>query len=239
VPLPAFVSAVVGAGSPPSSLGPTLQTGALATATGGYLFVTAAHYTSGVSVSAVTDTVGNTFVRAGTVQGGDASDHQETWFTPAPIVGTASSVVTLAYTGNAQYRYAIQALFSWGSITSVTYDTEATIAIQSASAKATNTLSVADNGLLIGAFGMWDGIPSPLSSGTGTILLGTPNTASCEFAMAYRLFTSSAAAATLSIIGPSANAWSVTVKAFRGVGGSSSAAAASPLRTITLINAGT
>jgi hypothetical protein len=211
----------------------------MATTTGGYLFVTATHYAT-VDVSAVTDTVGNTFVRAGSVQGvsGDPNDNNTTWYTPSPIVGTASNVVTVAYTGTADYRRIVQSFFSWGSVTSITYGAEAIHIFQTASAKASTTLSVADEGLVLGSFNIVDGVPIALSSNTGTMLMAAPNSASCELGVAYRLFTGSSIAATITVVGPTTGVYGITAKSFRGVGGSS-AAAASPLRTITLINAGT
>lgn len=222
--LPAFVRAtgLFGGGA---AGGIALTSSAMATETGSYLFVGSTHYTTGVNVSAVTDTVGNTFVRAGTVQGGDANQDNEIWYTPNPIVGTLSNAVIVKYTAAASYRDVTQCCFSWGGTTSITYGTEAAHAFPSGSAMASGTLSVAAEGLLIGNWVAYD-TPRETASSTGTIMIAVPNSASSDMVTGFRLFTASNAVATLTIVQNTSvpNRYSVIAKAFRGIAGTATAA---------------
>lgn len=235
--LPVFVRAtgIYGGGG---SGGAALTTPAMATEAGGYLFVSSTHYTSGVNVSAVTDTVGNTFVRAGTVQGGDANQDNEIWYTPNPITGTLSNAVIVKYTAAASYRDVAQCCFSWGDTSSITYYAEASHAFQSASAQDSGTLSVADEGLIIGNWVAYDR-PAGMSSSTGTIMVGL-STATCDMAVAYRLYTTSSVAATITIVSSfgGTDRYSVVAKSFKGVAAGTSTPSTALGITLPLTGAG-
>lgn len=235
--LPVFVRAtgVYGGGNVG---GVALTTSAMATEAGGYLFVSSTHYTPGVNVSAVTDTVGNTFVRAGTVQGGDANQDSEIWYTPNPITGTLSNAVIVKYTAAASYRDAAQCCFSWGGTSSITYYAEASHAFPSASAQTSGTLSVADEGLIIGNWVAYDN-PVGLSSSTGTIMVGIPTTTTCDMAVAYRLYTTSSVAATITLVKSSGTErYSIVAKSFKGVAAGTSTPSTALGITLPLTGAG-
>lgn len=222
--------------------GIALTTSAMQTTTGGYLFVGACHYTSGVNISAVVDTVGNTFVKAGTTQGGDALQDNEIWYTPNPITGTLSNAVIVRYTASASYRDVIQCLFSWGGTTSITYDTQATHAFPSTSICASNTLSVADEGLVIGNWVGFDNA-SPVSNTAGTtIMVAVPNTASCDMATCYRVFTASSGVATVQLVNTGNSTWgtrySVVAKSFFGIAAGTSTPSTALNITLPLTGAG-
>ena len=235
--LPVFVRATGAYGGGPAG-GPALTTSAMATEAGGYLFVSTTHYTPGVNVSAITDTVGNTFVRAGTVQGGDANQDNEIWYTPNPITGTLSNAVIVKYTASASYRDVAQCCFSWGGTSSITYYAEASHAFRSASAQDSGTLSVADEGLIIGNWVAYDNLAG-LSSSTGTIMVGVQTTATCDMAVAYRLYTTSSVAATITLVKNFATyRYSIVAKSFKGVAAGTSTPSTALSITLPLTGAG-
>lgn len=191
---------------------------AIAITTGSYLFAHASHYTTGINVSAVIQTSGgNTFVKAGTTQGGDANQDNEIWYTPSPITGTTSATFQVRYTGSAGFRIIQVAEFSWGGITSVSYDVEATHALISGSAHTSNSLTPTQaDSLLIGAWVAFDA-PRSLSTGSATLIGPATGTTADDFALGYRL-ANSISTYTVSVIGPStADRYSVILKAFKGV----------------------
>lgn len=232
--LPSFVNATL---VTPGGTGTACTTTALATTTGSFLFVSSTHYTPGINISAVVDTVGNLYTRAGTVQGGDANQDNELWYTPSSIVGTASNSVIVRYTGTAAFRDVSQCQFSWGGTTSITYDSEAAHKLVSGSAQTSNTLSVAAEGLVIGNWVAYDDTWT-VSNGTGTIIALGPTTALPDMVVAYRLFTLSSAAATIGIIlGATGRTFSGIAKSFKAVAAGTSTPAAAPIH-LTLFNSG-
>lgn len=236
--LPVFVRAtgIFGGGA---AGGAALTTSAMATEAGGYLFVASTHYTTGVNVSAVVDTVGNTFVRAGTVQGGDANQDNEIWYTPNPVTGTLSNAVIVKYTAAASFRDVIQCCFSWGATSSITYHSEAVHAFPSSSAAASGTLSVADEGLIIGNWVAYDTVRA-LSSSTGTIMAAIPTTASVDMATAFRVLTASSNATTIQLVlgTTTGDRYSVVAKSFKGVAAGTSTPSTALGITLPLTGAG-
>lgn len=215
-----------------------ITSSALNVTTGSYLFVHASHYTPGVNISAVVDTVGNTFIKAGTTQGGDANQDSEIWYTPSPVVGTTSDFAIVRYTSiSSTFRIVQFAQFSWGGVTSISYDVESTHVLDSGSAIATTlTTSVADS-LLLGAWVAFDSAIA-LSTGTATkIVEQGAGAAADDFALGY-LLADSVSAYGVSLIGPTGNRYSVVCKAFVGIGGGGTATPAAAMYTLTLTNAG-
>lgn len=214
-----------------------ITTSSFATTTGQYVFVHASHYTSGRNVSAVTVT-GATMTKAGTTQGGDANQDSEIWYSIDPVVGTTTAIATVIYDGLAAFRLAAVAVFSWGGITSISYEAESTHALLSGSAKASNTCTtLTDDDLLIGGWVAYD-YPHNLSNGTATIgTVENPGAPADDYALGYRL-AASASAYTVTLIGNNTyDRYSVICKAFKGVTGAGTTTAAN-LYTLTLTNSG-
>jgi hypothetical protein len=206
------------AGSTTTGTSPTKST-----TTGNFLFVSLTHYTSGVSVTGVTDTAGNTYVKAGTTQGGDASHKNEIWYTPAKITGNAANAATMTTSGAASYRIICQAEFSHPSADSIAFDAEAAHALVASSSLAytSNALSttVADD-LILANFVAFDG-PVAFSNSTGTIIFeSNPD----DLALAYRFADAAASySIALGVAANSTNRYSIVAKAFKAVSGGTAA----------------
>lgn len=214
-----------------------LTSSALSFATGSYLFVHASHYTSGLNVSAVIQTSGgNTFVKAGTTQGGDANQDNELWYTPSPVTGTTSATFQVRYTGNAEFRIVQVAEFSWGSVTSISYEAESAHSLVTGSARVSLTLTPLVSGnLLLGAWVAFD-TPRVLSAGTATPIGPVTGSTADDFALGYRL-VDSVSAYTLSLIAPFEDSrYSIIAKAFKGV--AAGTATAATLGTLPLLGVG-
>lgn len=204
-----------------------LTSTAISFATGSFLFVHTSHYTN-MNISSVIQTTGaNTFLKAGTTQGGDANQDNELWYTPNPVVGTTSATFQVRFTGSAEFRLMQVAEFSWGGVTSISYEAEAAHALATGSARTSLTLTplVSDN-LILGCWVAYDGAVA-LSSGPTTTLAGDAvGSTADDFALGYRL-VDSVSAYTVSLIGPTPTGrYSVIAKAFKGVGGTATATAA-------------
>lgn len=231
-----FIQAI---GHEPAGAASAITSSALSITTGRYLFVHGSHYTTGINISAVIQTSGgNTFIKAGTTQGGDANQDGDIWYTPSPITGTTSATFQVRYTGNADFRIVQVAEFSWGSVDSISFEVESAHNLVSTSAKASLTLTtgVADN-LILGAWVAYD-FRTSLSTGSATMIgPATTNADEDDFALGYRT-VDSASAYTVTLIGTVTDRrYSVIAKAFKGVTGAGTATAAT-LTTLPLLGVG-
>lgn len=233
--LPAFLAGTATAVGATGSLG---SSPALATTTGQFLFVGSTHYTSGVNVSAVTDTAGNTFVRAGTVQGGDANQDNEVWYTPDPIAGNAANIVTVRYSGNAAFRDISQVAFSWGGATSITYYAEAAHTLDACPNLISTSISVEAEALIIGNFVAYDAARALSNSAIGTIAASVGGGGVNDMCTLYRLVTASGGAVIgCGITSIDTDRYSIVAKSFRALAGGGTATAAD-MHQLTLTNAG-
>lgn len=231
-------SFVQATGVEPANSSTAVTSSALSITTGNYLIIHGSHYNTGINISAVVQTSGaNTFVKAGSTQGGDANQDSEIWYTPSPIVGTTSATFQVRFTAGALFRIIQVAEFSWGGITSISYEVESSHVLATTSAKTSLTLTpLTTDNLIIGAWVAFD-VTTPLSSNTATMVgLATGSTAD-DFALGYRL-VDSVSAYTVALTGvATAERYSVIAKAFKGVGAGGTATAAD-MHTLTLTNAG-
>ncbi len=150
----AFVNAT-GANDATSAL--TIATPALSVTAGNTIIVSVSSYTATKrTVSSITDTAGNTYTRCGNQEAGDASHDQEVWVA-ANILGNASNVVTVTFSGSAAWRYVIAAQYS-GLATLSPYDVGSALRITaSGTTHTTNTaVTTVVNELCFGWFVTWD-----------------------------------------------------------------------------------
>lgn len=150
----AFVNAT---GANNASSAGTIATPAFSVTAGNTIIVSVSSYTATKqTVSSITDTAGNTYTRCGNREAGDASHDQEVWVA-ANILGNASNVVTVTFSGSAAWRYVIAAQYS-GLATSSPYDVgSALIITASGTTHTTNTaVTTVANELCFGWFVTWD-----------------------------------------------------------------------------------
>lgn len=197
----------------------TIVSPTLATTTGRFLVVLAGKYHTGTTITGVTDTAGNTYTRAGSSQGTDASHTQEIWFTASPITGNAANAVTVTYSAAATYRVVSQAEVSLSGATAMAYDAEATIALTaSGTTHASNSLTTsATDALILGGWVAW-GSDRELSDGTGTIMWEEGGAAVDGAAFAYR-FTDAPGSYSISLTSGAADQFTVNAKSFSFTGG--------------------
>ena len=136
--------------------GTTWAAPALATTAGNTLIVWTSGYTNGSTVTGVTDTDGNTFVKLGTTGGGDATHKMDVWAAYG-IKTHAANVVTLAYNQATSFRVIAVAQFS--GIATNGYDATSPFLLD-ASATAThptaNTATTAQaSELVVGFYVSW------------------------------------------------------------------------------------
>jgi len=150
----AFVNAT-GANSSASSM--TIVTPAFAVTAGNTIVVGVSSYTATRrTVSSITDTAGNTYTRCGNREAGDASHDQEVWVA-ANILGRANNVITVTFSGSADWRYVIAAQYS-GLSTASPYDAgSGLIVTANGTTHTTNTsVTTAADELCFGWFVTWD-----------------------------------------------------------------------------------
>ena len=105
----------------------TIASAAFNATTGNAVLVGVSAYDTDGVVTGVTDTAGNTYVRAGSDEGLDATHHMSVWYA-LNITGNASNVVTATYTGSSAYRILGVSQFS-GLATTGAYDQTSAIKI--------------------------------------------------------------------------------------------------------------
>jgi hypothetical protein len=108
----AFVNAT-GAYSGAASA-PTIVTPAFSVTAGNTIIVCVSSYTPNNirTVSSITDTAGNTYTICGNRESYDPTTHDQEIWVAANIVGNASNVVTVTFSGGAKWRYVIAAQYS-------------------------------------------------------------------------------------------------------------------------------
>lgn len=202
-----------GVGARNDGIASTLNAPSMATTTGRYLFVGVSHYTSGVDISGVSDTAGNTYTKAGSTQGGDSSHDQEIWYTANPITGNAANIVTVTFNGSAIFRVITVGEFSLSGSTSVAYSSEATGVITLGTTHTSNSVTTtAADALVIGMAEWWgDGSPSNLTATSGSWAYVA--TSGSRFGLMY-LNTDAAGGYTWAFTSASTNDFYLTAKAF-------------------------
>jgi len=115
-----------------------------------------------VGISSVTDTAGNTYTRAGSVDQGTASGYSFTWefWIATGISGNASNIVTanLADVASVQQIFVVQ----YSGLAASAYDTQSALVITSEVTTTHTSGSLVTsqaNELLIGRFLPWDYVP--------------------------------------------------------------------------------
>lgn len=220
-PLPVFHGGV-GAASGATGSG-TIDSPALATTTGRFLVVLVSKYQSGPTITGVTDTAGNTYIRAGSSQGGDSNHEEEVWFTPAPITGNAANVATVSFSATTSFRVIAQCEVSLAGATAMAFDAEAALRLHGTTSNSLTT-TVA-GALIIGGYIAWD-TPGEISDGATGIAgweeyaFGIDNAA-----IAYRVAGSAGSySIDLSVTGAFAGDYAIVAKAFKfSTGGASPA----------------
>src|SRR5574343_888202 len=97
--------------SPGGASGTTWAAPAIATTAGNTLIVGTSGYTSGSTVTGISDPAGNTFVKLGATGGGDATHRMDVWAS-YNIKPHAANVVTLAYNQATAFRVVAVAQFA-------------------------------------------------------------------------------------------------------------------------------
>lgn len=149
----------------------TIAAPALNCAAGNTIIVGISNYTPGNrrTVVSIADTAGNTYTRCGVnTEGGNGSHDQEVWVA-TNIIGHASNVVTVTFSGAATYRVVGVAQYS-GLAASNVYDSASVgvISEEASTAKSTGAAtSTADGDLCFGWFVGWNYIQ-------GTVLSASP-----------------------------------------------------------------
>lgn len=212
--MPAFVSAVGTdlANGPTPFASPTK-----ATTTGNYLVVCLTHYDSNeIVVTGITDTAGNTYTRAGTVQGGDSNQENLVYFTPSPITGNAANVCTVQSSGgNCNYRNIAVLEFSWPGTSGITLDAEATHAFPSGLALDSNAVvTTVPNSLIVGNWVSFD-TTQVLTETVGTKAWEQGAGGAADDMVAAYLLTGAAGSYTLGMTQPATGRYSIVVKAFK------------------------
>lgn len=115
----AFVSSI---GNTNNASGPYISTSSnFNTIAGNTIIVGVSNYTTGgVLVSHVTDTAGNTYVRAGNAEGYDANNNMEIWYA-TNVSGLSTNIITATFTTNAALRRLLVLQYS-GLASSNTYN---------------------------------------------------------------------------------------------------------------------
>ena len=172
----------------------TIASGALATTTGNAIFVAISAYSSNGTVTGVADTAGNTYVRAGNEEGGDATHKASVWYA-LNITGNASNVVTATYTGSSAYRCIAVAQFS-GIATSGAYDQTAAVTTTAQgttfTSNNTGTTTQADE-LVIASYIAWD-VAKSLTATSPTVIAA--QVTGGNNAIAYKIVSSTGAQST-------------------------------------------
>lgn len=170
----AFSPVGTAVGTSNSASATSIASPAKSTTTGNFLFVAISKYQSSTTINSVTDTAGNTYVRAGTTYGGDSNHKMDIFYTPSPITGNANNVATANFSGSSAFRVIAQAEFSYSGATGITFDSEASgkLDASATTTHTTNSTTVNDaNDLLLTFFIAWDATITISSWTTGTELI--------------------------------------------------------------------
>lgn len=162
----------------------------LNTGVGDYVIVTAigAKSTGIVSISAVTDTIGNVYSRAGTIVAYlTNTGFWELWFTPTSVASAnAANVITVRYAGTTGVDSCVLSgqIWSWGGATTLSFEAETVARSQTGTSITSLAVSTsAVDSLVIGAFD-WATNSGQYGVATGTNLIGTANGAYAVYTQA-------------------------------------------------------
>lgn len=163
---PAFVN---GANSGSDSSGQLTRTVTLDCYAGNTIFVGTSNYTaSGVAITGVTDTAGNTYSKCGSSGGGDGNHTTEVWAAHSATNHT-SNVITVTFASNADYRVAVAVQYD-GIVASGFYDAGSTGLLSAdAATKVTNALTTTEaNDLVLGWWVSWNGLGGAVNTTSGS-----------------------------------------------------------------------
>jgi hypothetical protein len=187
----------------------------IADTAGNFLFVICGKYQAGTTITSVTDTEGNTYVKAGSSQGNDANQTVETWYTPSPIIGSGGNTVTANFSATSQFRHIQVIEFSNTGFNTVAFDNEATLALSGLGTGpyTTNTVTTANsNELVIAGLQQWAGAASVLTA-TFPATLMFPIASGAAVGSMY-LVPTNAGSYTLSATGDQTSQYTLTAKSF-------------------------
>ena len=139
-----------------SGTGTTWTAPAIATTAGNTLIVGTSGYTSGSTVTGITDTAGNAFVKLGTTGGGDTTHKMDVW-AAYNVLANATNVVTLTYNQATAFRVVAVAQFS--GLAANGYDATSAFKLDSAAiathATANTTMTAQVSELVVGFYVSW------------------------------------------------------------------------------------
>lgn len=148
----AFVNSTDTTQSPASI---TITSSALSTTTGNFIVAVVNTYDSTTNeaiVTGITDTAGNTYVRAiGAYRSGTTEERSEIWYAEN-ITGNAVNVLVATFTGICSDSYIAVAQFSGVSTTSALIDSSSAVSSATTSHSSGNSTSTASGQLMIGGY---------------------------------------------------------------------------------------
>lgn len=167
----------------------------IAVTAGNAIFVGISSFSGSNSVvTGVADTAGNTYVRAGNEEGGDANHRSSIWYS-LNVTANANNIITASFTGSSQYRNMAVAQFS-GIAATGAYDQASTIDVTGWGKTHTSTntgTTTQANEVVIGWYVSWDS-QATLSATAPTVLAIQYSTGYC--ALAYKIVSSTGAQST-------------------------------------------
>ena len=168
-----------------SASGTTWTAPAIATTSGNTLIVGTSGYTSGSTVTGISDTAGNTFVKLGATGGGDATHRMDVWAS-YNIKPHAANVVTLAYNKATAFR--VVAVAQFAGLAPNGYDATSPFLLDASDTSTHSTANTAStsqaNELVVGFYVAWSAA-LPVSA-TEPDVVAVQN---ADSALAYRITT--------------------------------------------------